>query len=544
MGYVDTFKNSFALDVLEALNIVKINEYVNAIDYNSYQNSVKENVDLEVASQSNSNTSGSISQKEDPNEVVEEEEKDPFLVDWNGDDDVDHPYNWSTGKKTLMIIQIMLLTTVTYMGSSIYTPGQEYIQKEFGVGHVAATLNLSLYVLGYGIGPVFLSPLSEFALLGRQQIYIITLFLFTIFQIGAATVNTFGGLVVIRFISGFLCSPALATGGGSVADIVKPELVPVFIGLWSVGAVAAPVLAPLLGATMVVAEDWRWIFWLLCWVCTAALILFIFFFPETHHGNILHRRAKRLRAITGDDRYYTKQVRIEKKLDKKEFIITALYKPIKIIMQEPIVLAFNSYLALCYGVFYLFFEAFPLVFVGIYDFSLIEVGLAYMGFQVGCVISYPIFLVFMAKYLAPKFKNNTFKPEDFLVLAMGVCWALPLSIFLFGWTAGVHWILPIISEIFFVINTFNLFQVTFAYFAVCYPEHLASVFAGNSLFRAGFACAFPLFGQTMYQNLATKNYPVAWGSTILGFISIAMGTIPFFIYKYGPLLRSKSRYSA
>lgn len=40
------------------------------------------------------------------------------------------------------------------MGSSIYTPGQEYIQEEFHVGHVVATLNLSLYVLGYGLGPI------------------------------------------------------------------------------------------------------------------------------------------------------------------------------------------------------------------------------------------------------------------------------------------------------------------------------------------------------------------------------------------------------
>lgn len=64
------------------------------------------------------------------------------------------------------------------MGSSIYTPGQEYIQEEFHVGHVVATLNLSLYVLGYGLGPIIFSPLSETARYGRLNLYMVTLFFF------------------------------------------------------------------------------------------------------------------------------------------------------------------------------------------------------------------------------------------------------------------------------------------------------------------------------------------------------------------------------
>ena len=348
---------------------------------------------------------------------------------------------------------------------------------------------------------------------------------------------------MIRFISGMLCSPALATGAGSMGDIMAPEIVPIFIGLWAVGAVAAPVMAPLLGAAMVVAKGWRWTFWLLLWLSAGTFVMLVAFFPETQHNNILHRRAERIRRETGDNRYYTKQELVESEVSFKEFVIEITARPFKLMVLEPAVLAFNVYIAVCYGTFYLFFEAFPIVFIGIYHFTLVEMGFAYLGFCVGCIVAYVVLLVFLAKVIRPKFQNNNFTPEAFLLLAMGVCWSLPLSLFLFGWTAGVHWILPIIAQIFFVLCVFNLFQSTFSYLAICYPRYMASVFASNGFCRSVFACAFPLFGQAMYKNLGSEKYPVGWGSSLVGFFSVALAVIPFVFYKIGPSLRGKSQYA-
>lgn len=497
----------------------------------------------EVGSDS-SNASENIDIEEKPDSKTSKTEtKDPFLVEFCGPDDPEHPHNWSTMKKTVVFLEVMVLTTVTYMGSAIYTPGQLEIQEEFHVGHVVGTLNLSMYVLGYGLGPIIFSPLSEFAKIGRQQLYILTFFGFTMLQVGLALVQNIAGLVILRFITGVLCSPSLATGGATVGDLVTPNLVPVFIGLWSVAAVCAPTLGPLLGSFMVVAKNWRFIFWLLFWISCALLIVLVLFFPETNEDSILYRRAVRLRKLTGDDRYYTIKAKEEDTLSVKEIAVIALYRPFEIIFKEPIVLALDFYIALCYGTFYLFFEAFPIVFIGIYNFTLIELGLAYMGFCVGCVIAYGLCLIFLTKVVGKKIANGTFTPEAFMILAMWVCFSLPLSLFLFGWTASVHWILPIISEIFFILCVFNLFQATFAYLAISYPKYLASVFAGNGVFRAGFACAFPLFGKAMYDNLAIDGYPVAWGSSLLGFFSIALALIPFLIFKYGPYLRSKSSFT-
>lgn len=89
------------------------------------------------------------------------EEKDPYVVDWYGEDDPEHPFNWSMPKKVWVTFCLCALTFTVYMGSSIVTPGLEDFATEHGIGLVPASLSISLFVFGYGAGPMLLSPLSE-----------------------------------------------------------------------------------------------------------------------------------------------------------------------------------------------------------------------------------------------------------------------------------------------------------------------------------------------------------------------------------------------
>lgn len=596
MGYIETFRNTPFVDLLESLGVVKLpsnfkpqtsvadealstaqasindlkekdvesqsalvveetsthnsNEVVSLHDDDvagshqkrlSRSNSRQSNFDLDTFKEEMAQVLPSLSHG--AHSTTPGSEPDPFLVDWNGPDDPENPINWKRFKKVVMVMQIMFLTTVTYMGSSIYTPGQQEIQDQFHVGHVVATLNLSLFVLGYGLGPVVFSPMSEQAKFGRMYIYIVTLTLFVILQIPAALTKNIGGLIVTRFITGILCSPSISTGGASLGDFVPPQRMPYYIGFWAMGAVAAPALAPILGAAMVVAKNWQYTFWLLMALCGFALLIFLFLFSETLPKNILHRRAQRVRRETGDNRYYTIGEREEENQKTGELIKELLYRPFALIFSEPGILAFDLYIGLVYAAFYLFFEAYPIVFIEYYHFTLIEFGLAFIGFIVGSVFAYGVLVLFLRKIVFPRFANQTFVPEDFLILAMWVCFLFPAALFLFAWTAQVHWILPIIWELFFVVAAFNIFQSAFAYLSSNYPRYLASVFAGNALVRSSMACAFPLFGSAMYNNLATKRFPVAWGSSIIAFVALGMAAIPFIMYRFGPQIRGRSKYA-
>jgi DHA1 family multidrug resistance protein-like MFS transporter len=82
-----------------------------------------------------------------------EKGQDYELVDWQKDDPA-NPRNWSTPKKFFVTFEICLLTTSVYIGSAIYTAGIQGVMADFGVSQVVAVLGLTLFVAGYGLGPM------------------------------------------------------------------------------------------------------------------------------------------------------------------------------------------------------------------------------------------------------------------------------------------------------------------------------------------------------------------------------------------------------
>lgn len=73
-----------------------------------------------------------------------------------------------------------------------------------------------------------------------------------------------------------------------------------------------------------------------------------------------------------------------------------------------------------------------------------------------------------------------------------------------------------------------------AYIIDAYPQHAASGLAAFSVLRSTVAAFLPLAGPKMYESLG-----IGWGTSLLGFIAIALIPIPTIIYKYGKRLRQK-----
>lgn len=482
------------------------------------------------------------------------DDKDPYLVDWNGPNDPDNPLNWSFPRKAFVTGLLCLLTFSVYMGSAIYTPGVELIAEYFGVGTVTATLGLTLFVLGYGLGPMIgLSSASEIPAIGRSLPYLITLFIFVILQIPTALVNNIAGFMILRFLAGLFGSPPLATGGASIGDMYGPRVRPLAIGVWGLSAVCGPVLGPLIGgfaAQSFGVEGWRWTIWPLLMLSGFSLCVLVLTLPETSSSNILYRRAQRLRKVTGNPNLKTKGEIFSDSLTGKELALMTFVRPFTLSFTQPIVLGINLHIGLVYGILYLWFEAFPIVFVQTYGFNLGEQGLAFMGIFIGAILTYFAFFVWVKKSYQPIYdrQNGKVAPEKWLEPSLIGAWFIPLCMFGFGWTANasIHWIVPIILSSFFSVGTFLLFQSGLSYLGDCYPEYIASVYAGNDFFRAGIGAALPLVGRAMFNNLqknGPREFPVAWGCVLIGCISILMGPIPLILYKFGPRLRKMSQYA-
>ncbi|KAE8382871.1 major facilitator superfamily domain-containing protein [Aspergillus bertholletiae] len=479
----------------------------------------------------------------------------PLLVEWRGSDDsepllprswaharVQNPRNWSTTKKFLVSCQIWLLTFAIYIGSAIYTPGIEGVAEQFGVSRVAATLGLTLFVLGYGLGPMVWSPLSELPSVGRSPIYVLTLVVFVFFQFAVIYAKNFGMLLAFRFITGFVGSPALATGGASMGDIWNPKVCDYMIAIWGCFAISAPVLGPLVGGFAASAMGWTWTIWQLLWVSGFTLVILFFFLPETFAPNILWRRARRVRKITGNSNYKCEAEIELSHVRPKDVIFEALIRPFQLCFLEPIVLFLNLYISLIYGILYIWFEAYPIVFSEIHGFNAGETGLAFLGIIVGAVLTIAGYFVWKAKYQAQFFDEKwNIAPEHQLPPTCVGAFAIPISLFWFGWTGNfesVHWIVPIIASVFFSAGGCLIFNGIFSYLAHAYPKYAASALAGNDFMRSSFGAGFPLFATAMFHNLG-----VGWACTLLGCLTVLFVPYPFLLLKYGKRLRMSSKYA-
>lgn len=75
------------------------------------------------------------------------------------------------------------------------------------------------------------------------------------------------------------------------------------------------------------------------------------------------------------------------------------------------------------------------------------------------------------------------------------------------------------------------------YLADAYEIFAASAMAATSCSRSIFGAVLPFAGLPMYNKLG-----IAWASSLLGFLSLAMTVVPFVFIKYGDRIRGGSHF--
>lgn len=473
------------------------------------------------------------------------------VVGWDGQDDPANPKNWSVAAKLFVVIQVCFLTLESVMGSALYSPSTGLLKDEFGISSELALLPMALFIIGFAVGPIVLAPMSENPSVGRSSIFVTAHFIYFVLQIpqawGAGT-HSFAVFTVLRFLSGLAASPVLALGSAACGDVVNLPYLPFAIVTWSSSSVAGPCLGPVMGGALANAShSWRWCFRLQAILAAVSVVFISFFLPETYGPAILYRKVQRLRKSTGNGKLTTQFEIDHPPVSASQTCLDTLWRPLQITLAEPMVMLINLYTSLLYLIFFLWFEAFPIVFVDIYHFNIVELGCSYLavffGIMAGAVA---FFLLIYRKHtrLILAGQSDKVTPETFMPVAIYGAFLIPVGIFIFAWTstASVHWIVPMIGGALFAQGAFFIFQPLFSYLAVSYPRYVASVFAGNSLMRCLLAGVGPLYGSHMFRNTGSSKFPVGWGGSILGFMTVAMIGIPILFHLRGPKLRSVSKF--
>lgn len=167
-------------------------------------------------------------------------EDDPYVIDYLHNDRQD-AMGFSKGRKWAIAVLQSLSTFAVTFASSVYASGIEDIKQRFNVSGDVATLGLSLFVLGFALGPLIWAPLSE--MYGRKSIYVVSFTAYTAFSVAAACAPNIAALLVLRFFASAFGSSSMTNTGGVIADMFSKAERGLATGMF----VTAPFLGPALG---------------------------------------------------------------------------------------------------------------------------------------------------------------------------------------------------------------------------------------------------------------------------------------------------------
>lgn len=183
----------------------------------------------------------------------------------------------------------------------------------------------------------------------------------------------------------------------------------------------------------------------------------------------------------------------------RKFLTNSLFRPLHMLLTEPIVAFLCLYIAFNFGTLFMFFGAFFYVFATVYSFTLTQSGLVFFAIAFGCVLGTATVLVSDALLYRPRVHgcppNEIPPPPEYrLYPAMLGSLGLLVSLFSFGWAArpDVSAAVPIIAVALFGWGNLIMTVGAIQYLGDTYHRtNVASAAAASSFARYTFGAVFP-----------------------------------------------------
>lgn len=477
-------------------------------------------------------------------------EESPYIVSFL-EHDPRNPQELATWKKWTYTLTMAFATLAIAFVSTAYSGGISAVEAELHVSSEVAILGISLFVLGFAVGPLLWAPLSE--IYGRQILFTGTYAAVTIFNGACTAAQNIETLVILRFFAGAFGSSPLTNAGGVIADMFSANERGLAAAIFAAAPFLGPSLGPICAGFLGEAAGWRWVEGMMTIFTGVMLIVGTLIVPETYAPFLLRERAAALSKKTG--KVYVSRMEAHWHLPGKDGsppppkpsaaaqFGTAMMRPWVLLFKEPIVLITSLYMAIVYGTMYMMFPAFAIVFEAYRGWSAGMSGLAFLGITAGMVFSvaYSMYDSLTRYKRVAEANNGAAPPEARLFTGCVGAVLIPIGLFWFAWTNmdPVHWIVPIIGSAFFSAGLVLVFLSLMNYLIDSYVVFAASTLAANAVLRSLFGAAFPLFTTYMYQNLGLH-----WASSIPAFLSLACVPFPFFFIRYGKQIRMRCKFAA
>jgi MFS family permease len=152
----------------------------------------------------------------------------------------------------------------TFTAASII-PAYSIIAADLGVSLQRVTYLTSLQIAILGVAPLIWKPFSN--TYGRRPLFLLSLIISLMGNIGCAKSPTYSTMAVCRAIVAFFISPAAAIGSAVVTETFFKKERARYIGIWTVMVTLGVPIAPFIFGFVANDVGYRWIYWILAIVC-------------------------------------------------------------------------------------------------------------------------------------------------------------------------------------------------------------------------------------------------------------------------------------
>lgn len=172
-----------------------------------------------------------------------------------------------------------LLSAVGPFAIDMYLPALPAISTDLGASTAATQMTLMVFFVTFGVAQIAYGPISD--TVGRRKPLFFGLGVFALGGVGCALSPSIEWLIFFRFVQGIGAAACAITPRAIIRDlhtgIEAAKLMSTVMLVFSV----APILAPLIGSSIIVPFGWRGVFAAITFVAVLGLLLVAFALPET-----------------------------------------------------------------------------------------------------------------------------------------------------------------------------------------------------------------------------------------------------------------------
>ena len=215
------------------------------------------------------------------------------VVDLTTADSVSSGQESKSPSRTRMIILLGVMVALGPLTIDMYLPALPKIADDLGVSSSVAQLTLTGTLAGLGLGQLIVGPLSDS--LGRRRPLMAGIVLHMVASLLCLFAPNIAVLGVARGLQGMGAAAGMVVAIAVVGDLFTGSAAATVMSRLMLVLGVAPVVAPSLGAAVLLKASWHWVFAVLVVLAGALLVVAALALPETLP--VSHRRPLRVRGI-------------------------------------------------------------------------------------------------------------------------------------------------------------------------------------------------------------------------------------------------------